>query len=184
MWEIIRTGGVSSGTPSAGGQDSDRLQPRPGGPLGPEFPSRRPAVPRKAGTPFRREKSETTDLITLRPAPEWWLCMWTHPAAAGEPGLGAFWKPLRQFPQWWGLFSVGRYQRKRLQQPAGVLYYSIRWETIQPLKHEHNHVSTAFLFEKMKLWSLFFCPSDPQKPVDCVRSDHTFGFWLKKCFFF
>ena len=52
MWEIFRAGGVSSGTSSAAGEDSDWLQPGPGGAVGDEHPSHRAALPGQAGTWF------------------------------------------------------------------------------------------------------------------------------------
>jgi len=55
MWEIIRTGGVSTGTSSTAREDSDWLQPRPGGPVGPQHPSCWPAVPGQAGTWFKEQ---------------------------------------------------------------------------------------------------------------------------------
>lgn len=195
MWEIIRASRVSSGTPSAGRQDSDRLQPRLGGPLGPEFPSRRPAVPRKAGTPFRREKKVFNHWLDFTLTFFWWLCMWTRSAAAGEPGLGAFWKLICQFPQRWGLFGVGRYKRKHLQPPAGVLYYSLRWETHRERSKMsiNNHVSILLrLFclrnsSECKSWSsqycrlLLFCTVGPHKPQGCVQPAHIFGILTQDC---
>lgn len=50
MWEISGAGGSSSGTPSTVREDSDWLQPRPGGPMGSEHSSRWAALPGQTGT--------------------------------------------------------------------------------------------------------------------------------------
>lgn len=55
MWKILGAGGISSGTSSADREDSDRLQSRPGGPVGSEFPSSRTALPGQAGTWFAEQ---------------------------------------------------------------------------------------------------------------------------------
>ena len=62
MWEILRAGGISSGTSSARREDSDWLQPRPGGPMGSEYPSCRSALPGKAGTWFIEQSLVHTDV--------------------------------------------------------------------------------------------------------------------------
>lgn len=57
MWEITGAGGISSGTSSAAREDSDWLQPWPGGPMGAEHPSNRAALPGKAGTWFTEKNT-------------------------------------------------------------------------------------------------------------------------------
>ncbi len=49
MWEIPGASGISSGTSSAVGKDSDWLQPGPGGPMGSKHPSCRAALPGQTG---------------------------------------------------------------------------------------------------------------------------------------
>lgn len=55
MWEIPGAGGISSGTSAAAREDSDWLQPGPGGPMGSEHPACRAALPGQAGTWFTEQ---------------------------------------------------------------------------------------------------------------------------------
>ncbi len=65
MWEILGAGGISSGTPTAVREDSDWIQPGPGGPMGSEHASCRAALPGQAGTWFTEQSVVHIFLLTM-----------------------------------------------------------------------------------------------------------------------